>query len=219
MQPCRSHFLNQIVRPSVQHYIDFQEVTSSIDMSYDPRKAAQTIAYLAVKNGRHPLNILKAIKLVYLADRESVLRSGYPIQDEQHYSMPHGPVNSTTYRFIKGEIPPVEADGWGEFLTDRNEHRVGLVNRHIDPDDLDELSDAEIAVLDDIWDRFGHMSEWQLVDWTHDPHNVPEWEDPNGSAAPIPLRRMMEALGIQNAADQEAAVREHRRSATYLKAL
>ena len=39
-------------------------------MTYDPRKAAQTIAYLTVKNGRTPLNILKAVKLVYLADRE-----------------------------------------------------------------------------------------------------------------------------------------------------
>jgi len=191
----------------------------SFNMSYDPRKAAQTIAYLAVKNGRQPLNILKAIKLLYLADRESVRRSGFSIQDEPHYSMPHGPVNSTTYRFINGEVPPESTDGWGEFLTDRNEHRVGLTNPQIDVDDLDELSDAEIAVLDDVWDQFGHMTEWQLVEWTHDPHNVPEWEDPKGSSAPIPLRRMMDALGIQNAADQEAFVRDHRRSAAYLKAL
>ncbi|NIZ11944.1 Panacea domain-containing protein [Phaeobacter sp. HF9A] len=188
-------------------------------MSYDPRKAAQTIAYLAVKNEREPLNILKAIKLVYLADRESVRRSGFTIQDEPHYSMPHGPVNSTTYRFINGEVPPQEANGWSEFLTDRNGHRVGLANPQIDPDDLDELSDAEIAVLDDVWEQFGHLTQWQLVEWTHDPHNVPEWEDPHGSSAPIPLRRMMDALGIQNAADQETFVREQRRSSAYLKAL
>lgn len=188
-------------------------------MSYDPRKAAQTIAYLAVKNGRKPLNVLKAIKLVYLADRESVRCSGFPIQDEPHYSMPHGPVNSTTYRFIQGEVPPEDARGWGEFLTDRNAHRVGLVNPQIDTDDLDELSDADISVIDSVWEQFGHMSGWELVDWTHDPNNVPEWEDPNGSSNPIPLRRMMEALGLSQAAEQEAVVREHRYTTSYLKAL
>lgn len=191
----------------------------NIVMSYDPRKAAQTIAYLAVKNGRKPLNILKAIKLVYLADRESVRRSGFTIQDELHYSMPNGPVNSTTYRFINGEVPPGDAAGWSEFLTDRNGHRVGLANPGVATDDLDELSDAELSVLDDVWEKFGSMNQWDLVNWTHDPHNVPEWEDPNGSSNPIPLRRMMDALGVQNAADQEAMVREHRKSSSYLKAL
>ena len=188
-------------------------------MTYDPRKAAQTIAYLTVKNGRHPLNILKAVKLVYLADRESVRCHGFPIQDEPHYSMPHGPVNSTTYRHINGEIPPERAEGWSKYLADRTRHRVGLADRDINPDDLDELSDADVAILDAVWDQFGHMSEWQLVDWTHDPHNVPEWEDPNGSSQLIPLRRMMDALGIENSADQEDAVRESRRASAFLKAL
>lgn len=188
-------------------------------MTYDPRKAAQTVAYLAIKNRRRPLNILKAVKLVYLADRESVRLSGFPIQDEPHYSMPHGPVNSTTYRHIRGEVPPDEVNGWNDFLTDRNNHKVGLANQDIDPHDLDELSDADIAVLDVVWSRFGHMDEWQLVEWTHDPHNVPEWEDPGTSSSLIPLRRMMDAVGIESPADQEEVVREHRRASEFLKSL
>ena len=187
--------------------------------SYDPRKAAQTIAYLAVKNGRNPLNILKAVKLVYLADRESVRRHGFPIQEELHYSLPHGPVNTTTYAFMKGEVHPDLATGWGEFLADRSNHRIGLRNREIDLDELDELSDADIAILDAVWEQFGNMDPWQLRDWTHDPHNVPEWEDPNGSSQVIPLRRMMEALGIENAADQEEAVQESRSASAFLRAL
>lgn len=188
-------------------------------MSYDPRKAAQTVAYLTVKNGRRPLNIVKAIKLVYLADRESVRRHGFPIQDEEHYSLPLGPVNSSTYEFIKGEVPPEYSEQWSEFLTDRSNHRIGLRNREIDTDDLDELSDADIEVLDSVWDQFGHMGTWRLVDWTHDPNNVPEWEDPHGSSSRIPLRRMMDALGIENAAERESEVHEHRNSSKFLKAL
>ena len=66
-------------------------------MSYDPRKAAQTIAYFSIKNGGKPLHVVRAVKLVYLADRESTARSGFPIQDETRVSMRHGPVNSSTY--------------------------------------------------------------------------------------------------------------------------
>jgi uncharacterized phage-associated protein len=188
-------------------------------VAYDPRKAAQTIAYLTVKNGRTPLNILKAVKLVYLADRESLRRHGFPIQDEPHYSLPHGPVNSTTYEFMKGEVRPDRAAGWSEFLTDRSNHRIGLKEPNIDPDNLDELSDADVEVLDAIWDQFGHVDQWELVDWTHDPHNIPEWEDPQGSSQPIPLRRIMEALGIENAVEQEKAVQDSRRASAFLSAL
>ena len=188
-------------------------------MAYDPHKAAQTIAYLIIKNGRNPLNILKTIKLVYLADRESVRRHGFPIQDEPHYSLPHGPVNSTTYEFIKGEVHPDRAAGWSDVLTDRSDHRIGLRDQNIDAADLEELSDADTSILDSVWKQFGGMDQWQLRDWTHDPHNVPEWEDPNGSSQLIPLRRMMDALGIQNAASQEEAVQDSRHASEFLKAL
>jgi len=137
------------------------------------------------------------IKLVYLADRESVRCHGFPIQDEDYYSMPHGPVNTMTYQFIKGEIHPDQTKGWSEFLKDCANHCIGLSDPAIDPNDLDELSEADIAILDAVWDQFGGMDPWQLRDWTHDPHNVPEWEDPKGSSQLIPLRRMMDALALR----------------------
>jgi uncharacterized phage-associated protein len=165
------------------------------------------------------LNILKAVKLLYLADRESVSRHGFPIQDEPHYSLPNGPVNSHTYEFMKGEVHPDLAAAWNDYLTDRSNHEIGLRDPDIDPDDLDELSEADLSVLDAVWDRFGHMDQWELVEWTHDVHNVPEWEDPKGSSALIPLRRMMDALGVQNAADQEQIVQESRRASAFLKAI
>lgn len=176
-------------------------------MTYDPRKAAQTIAYLTIKNGRNPLNVVKAVKLVYLADRESVRRSGFPIQDEPRVSMKHGPVNSNTYAFINGEgdCDP-SLCGWSDHLQDRANHRIGLADRDIAVEDLDELSDAELAVLDDVWDQFGAMTQWQLVDWTHQADNVPEWEDPGSTSTIIPLERLMRALGVSEAAQQSALV-------------
>ena len=71
---------------------------------FNARKAAQVVAYLANKAPNGRLNILKAIKLVYLADRESLRQSGFPILDDDRFSMPHGPVNSTTLRLANGEL-------------------------------------------------------------------------------------------------------------------
>lgn len=112
--------------------------------------------------------------------------------------MPHGPVNSLTYAFISGEYDP-DACGWSDFLEDREHHTIALSSQNTDVDDLDELSDADIACADAVWDRFGHMDQWQLRDWTHDPHNIPEWEDPNGGSTPIPLQRILLAVGVENA--------------------
>jgi uncharacterized phage-associated protein len=174
---------------------------------YNARKAAQVIAYLASKTSNGRLNVVKAVKLVYLADRESMARHGFPILDEDRVSMPLGPVNSTTYSLINGE----EEDGdWSKFLRDRANHELSVKPAAKDCN-WDELSDADIAVLDKIWKKFGRMSQWELVKWTHDPNNIPEWEDPNGSSSIIPLSRIFKVMRIDNAAEQAALVDAHRR--------
>lgn len=167
-------------------------------MSYEPRKAAQLIAYLILRSGGRSLNVLKAVKLVYLVDRESIRNFGFPVLDEKRYSMPHGPVNSLTYGHINGEYD-LESCGWSNFLEDREHHTVALARPDIDVDDLDELSEADLQCADAVWDRFGNMSPWQLRDWTHDPRNIPEWEDPNGGSSIIPLQRILHAVGVENA--------------------
>lgn len=164
-------------------------------MPYNQRKAAQTIAYFALKDAR-TINVLKAIKLVYLADRESLRVRGHPIQDEARSSMPHGPVNSVTYDWIKGSY---RDDGtWSAVLTDRADHNVAVANDELTISDLDELSERELEILKRIWAKFGQMDQFALADWTHDPNNVPEWEDPNGSSKPIQLATMMAAVGLDH---------------------
>jgi uncharacterized phage-associated protein len=164
-------------------------------MSYEPRKAAQIIAYLILKSGGQCLNVLKAVKLVYLADRESIARYGFPVLDERRCSMPHGPVNSFTYSYINGEYD-AEGTGWSEFLRDRENHNIALASENISESDLDELSDADIECVEAVWAKFGSMSQWDLRDWTHDPRNVPEWEDPKGGSVEIPLQRILNVVGV-----------------------
>lgn len=171
-------------------------------------KAAQVIAYLALKTPDHALDVLKAIKLVYLADRESIRRWGSPILNERRVSMPHGPVNSETYSHINGEHDLDEC-GWSLFLDDKANHVVAA-RPDVEIDRLDELSDADIQCLDAVWERFGGMNKWALRDWTHVRENVPEWENPEGSSRTIPLERIMTMVGVPNADCQAQLVNDQR---------
>ena len=178
---------------------------------YNPRKASQIVAFFALKTARQHLNVLKAVKLVYLADRENIAQFGFPILEERRVSMRHGPVNSYTYDHIKGEVWPEHDGGWSEFVADRANHDVGLASGDISVDDLDELSDAEIATLETVWDKFGGMTQWQLVDYAHDKANVPEWEDPNETgqnSKTIEFENMLAAIGVpfhkEHAAEMES---------------
>ncbi len=167
-------------------------------MPYSPKKAAQIVAYFAINSTGGRLNTLKAVKLVYLADRAAIAEFGFPLQDERRVSMPFGPVNSSTYDYIKGEVPPQFDGGWSDYVTDRRNHNIGLTEQSLSIEDLDELSDAELAVLAKVWEEFGHMTQWELVEWTHDRNNVPEWKDPNGSSRALPLEDIMSAVGCEN---------------------
>ena len=177
-------------------------------MAFNARKAAQVIAFLIGRNGNSAINILKAIKLVYLADRQSFKKFGFPILDETRVSMPQGPVNSVTYSHVNGEYD-LEVCGWSEILEDRANHLIGSKKR-VEVDDLDELSDADIECLNEVWAEFGYMDQWQLVAYTHDRNNIPEWEDPHGSSLPIPVERILTALRFPDADKQASAVEEQR---------
>jgi uncharacterized phage-associated protein len=158
---------------------------------YNVRKAAHVAAYFAIKAGM-TINVLKLTKLVYLADRRFLEQYDEPILFDQLVSMEHGPVDSTVYDLTKGEL---QSSDWDAVLTDRAGHEVGL-RTPLTIDDLDQLSDAEIAVLDETWQRFGRMNQWQIRDYTHD--HLREWIDPNKSSIPIPYSRLFHVLGREN---------------------
>lgn len=164
---------------------------------YNPAKAAHIIAYLALKSPTRMINMLKAIKLVYIADRESLKRFAMPMLEEPRASLPMGPTNSITYDYASGKE---QSAAWSAVLDGRRNYMLN-VKKGIATEDLDELSEAEIETLDQVWNQFGGMDQWQLVNWSHDRKNVPEWQDPGNSSTPIPIERILLALGFENPAE------------------
>lgn len=163
---------------------------------FNVKKAAQVAAYFA-KRGGGTINVLKLTKLIYLADREFLSRYDMPILWDRLVSMPHGPVNSDTYAWMDGQFG--ENQDWDAYLSDRNNHDVALANPEVAENDLDELSEAELEILDHTWRAFGHMDRFQLRDYTH--KHCPEWENPEGSSSGIPYDRVLKYLNKDHAVD------------------
>jgi uncharacterized phage-associated protein len=178
---------------------------------FNIRKAAQVAAFFALRQGGQ-IHVLKLTKLVYLSDRAFMERYDVPITGDKLVSMDHGPVNSVTYNYINGTA---EDPDWDAFMADRAGHMVALSRNSITEDELDELSDAELRVLGEVWGRFGHMDRFEIRDWTH--KNCPEWDNPHGSSTPIKYSHIFKFLGKPNGDELEDRVLAERRVATYFE--
>ncbi len=141
------------------------------------------------------ISVLKVMKLLYLADREFLNRDDALILDDNYVSMDHGPVSSRTFNYINGGYPDLRS--WNEFVRDREDNEISASSDQLTEDSLDELSRAELRVLEHIWEQHGNKTPWQLRNWTH--RNCPEWIDPEGSSRPITYQSIFEALGKENA--------------------
>jgi uncharacterized phage-associated protein len=168
---------------------------------FDERRAAQAAAYLLFKAGGK-LSVVKLMKLLYLAERLSLQRYGEPLTGDKAVSMPHGPVLSMTLELINGARPS-SLNGWDSWISDRANHTVELADLSAirSADDLPRLSESDVEVLQETWERFGHMEQFALVNYTHD--NIPEWHDPEGSSFPISYADIFRGTGM----DEKTAAR------------
>lgn len=157
---------------------------------FNERRVAQMAAYL-LNHARTRMKYLKLMKLLYLADRESMKRHGHPISGDRYVSMDHGPVLSNTLNLINGAVKFQER-GWDHWIADKADYAVSL-RRRATREVLDELSNADIDVLRDVFAKFGKVNQWDLVKYIH--RYCREWQDPNGSSIPISYEEIFKALG------------------------
>jgi uncharacterized phage-associated protein len=177
-------------------------------VGFQSRKAAQVCAFFAVKAGG-TIEKLKLIKLVYLAEREFLAKHRHPMLFDELHSLPHGPICSSTLNGIDGVI---HEDTWSEFLA-RNGNVVVALKRFA-RDDLDEISDAEIETIDEVWQAHGGKTSSQLRNYSHD--HCGEYTETARGRIPISYRDVLEALGDPEAASVEKEIADMRRAESML---
>lgn len=180
---------------------------------FPTRKAAQVAAFF-IREAGGSINVLRLVKLVYLADRRNLEKYDYPVIGDNFVSMPFGPVNSMTLNYIDGRIND-RRNEWSEFVSSRTSQKLRLA-KPIELDGLDELSDADLATLAETWDQFRTIvDQFALAEWTH--QYCPEWSDPNGSSIPIEYHEIFKVLGKSDPFGRQASIMADRELAANLR--
>jgi uncharacterized phage-associated protein len=167
-------------------------------IGFRSRKAAQICAYFALKSDGL-IEKLKLIKLVYLSERKMLAETHHPMLFDELFSLPHGPICSSTLNGIDGEI---HSEVWDDFVA-HNGNIVVAMKKFARPA-FDEISEAEIETLDAIWKEFGRMTASQIRNWTHE--NCREYTETTGRI-PIAYRDVLLAVG-ESEAEADAVDRE-----------
>ena len=157
---------------------------------FDEEKATQASAYLLKKYGGN-LNYMKLIKMLYIANRKSIVECGEPIVPDLFVSMKQGPVLSGLLDKINYACPETTYSYWSEFLGVASAYTLHLKKNP----GFGKLSRRALRILDEVDLEWHEKSQFDIVKWTHDSDNIPEWTDPGDSSYPICLEKLFSVLG------------------------
>ncbi|MEK7501879.1 MAG: Panacea domain-containing protein [Patescibacteria group bacterium] len=139
------------------------------------KKSTQALNYFSRKKDGQ-INKMKAIKLVYLADRYHIRKYGRPIIGDMYLAMKLGPVGSNTLnvanisennldkeslRYVKEFISHPKDDVKKEEIVSKKEVDFGV------------FSQTDIEALETIYKEFGDRDQFELAKKIT--HEYPEW--------------------------------------------
>ena len=150
-------------------------------------KAIQAAAYLLRREPCREMNYMRLIKILYLADRESLRQTGRPITGDRVAAMKQGPVLSEILDLIKGSH--LQSPEWVKHIQ-KDEFMIRLAN---DPG-CANLSRFDIETLERVAEEHRSHDEWEMVEYSH---TLPEWRknNPGDSRKWIPLIDILETVG------------------------
>jgi uncharacterized phage-associated protein len=163
----------------------------------DSRKAIEATATLLRLAPYRLMGRKRLLALLYLADRESLERTGRPIIGGRLVAMDYGPIHTEVYDLIKGSHP-AQAE-WSQHF--QNEGYQVRLTQDLRPS---ALSRAEVDLLHEISSARLGRDDFDLA---HETHSA-EWEKNyhEGTSTPIPFEHLIEAVG--RSADKDAILRD-----------
>jgi uncharacterized phage-associated protein len=172
-------------------------------------KAVQAAAALLRFETGWKMGRMRLLKLLYLADRECLRRTGLPLIGDRTVAMDRGPLHGTIYDWIKGK--GLHEKEWSKFIRSSGPREICL---HTDPGN-GKLSKHEIDILLEISRKFLTWEDDELSEMTHD---LPEYikankERPPASSRPIPIEDIIDAVSREE--DKESILQDLADKAAY----
>jgi uncharacterized phage-associated protein len=155
-------------------------------------KSIQATAALLATSSAKRMSRLRVLKLLYVAERETLKETGRTITGDRAVAMDHGPVLTSIYNLIKGQH--ADATRWNQFFSRDDQHDIELI---ADPGN-EKLSRYELSKLAQVARRFDDFNDWELVEHTH---GFEEWiknKPPAGSRRKIPLDDILAAIQMKH---------------------
>lgn len=137
---------------------------------FNYKKATQALNFFALREGGK-IDKLKAIKLIWLADRLHLRKYYRTITGDVYYAMPYGPVASHTLDLINGKVlgqSKEEVAYFDLYLSKRDKNQ--LRSTKIMEDSV--FSKTDMQSIAAVYEAFGDYSGGKLSDVSH---KYPEW--------------------------------------------
>jgi uncharacterized phage-associated protein len=163
----------------------------------DTRKAIEAAATLLRLAPHRIMGRKRLLALLYIADRESLKRTGRPIIGGRLVAMDYGPIHSEVYDLIKGSHSSQAK--WSRHF--QNEAYLVKLAHDLGPS---ALSRREVNLLNEVSaERLGR-DDFDVAQETH----FEEWEKNHheGTSTAIPLEHLIEAVGRSK--DKDAILRD-----------
>lgn len=139
--------------------------------SFSHRKATQALNFFAAKAGGK-INKMKALKLVFFADRYHLRKYGRPVVGDEYLAMNYGPVASGTKDLAEmSDFLGAEERHYARRFIAPSESHQAVSSRA----DVEEkvFSQSDREALEFAWRRFGRVDKFALSEVTH---QYPEWK-------------------------------------------
>ncbi|MDP3988864.1 MAG: Panacea domain-containing protein [bacterium] len=134
------------------------------------KKAVQALNYFAQKKDG-TINKMKAIKLVYFADRLHMRKYGRPIVGDDYWAMKLGPVGSCTKRVAELDTPPTVSAYIKRYIQPGDDRKQSLISKK--PVDVSLFSNTDLECLDMVYIALGDRDQFELAELSH---TYPEWK-------------------------------------------
>jgi uncharacterized phage-associated protein len=161
-------------------------------VGFDVNRCVEAAGVLFSTTEAKMMGRMRLLKLLYLANRKSLVDTGDPIVDDDAVAMKYGPVLSHTYDLIKGlESNSMAQAAWNEYFKVVDRIQIRILR---DPG-TDHLSDYDVETLLAIASQYKDAEDDDLSELTHtfDEYRW-HWDGKHGAES-IPEHDLLKGIG------------------------
>ena len=174
-------------------------------LKFNVEKAIQAAGVLLREEGK-ALTRLRLLKLLLIADRQSLRDTGRPILGSRVVAMDNGPLHRDVYDLIKGTHN--SAPAWSAYFTNGGPRNLRMTEQA----SVGLLSRQEIDTLICVLRKHETLDDWALAELTRE---FPEWRETykEGTSRPVSLEKII--AGVGRGDDKEAILQDLRESEAF----